>query len=647
MDAAPRPGGVAEHALVAGVGVVVAWAVLSGGGSGDGSVASAGVAAIAIASLALAAGLRGYLPLPRLDTAGATTVAAAAALTTWAGVSITWSIAGDLSWEWLARGLVYGACLVLGVLAGALLGGVRRVAGLTAIVVAAALGWALLGVAIPSLFPDGDRIARLREPVGYWNALALLADAAIAFGLWTAGATRARGRVVGSLLVYAAALVALLTQSRAGLVGAAAVIILWLALSEDRLLDGTRLAVAAIPAAVVAGWAFTRPALVDDGVLRAERVADGRTFAVLALGGALVVGLVAWRAPVRRLAVERGRAVRVTLVGVCVLALLAGGVGLAAGAGNPFSWARSQFSGGECVNEPGRLTELCANNRLEWWGEALDVAADRPLGGSGAGTFALARRRHRSNAIPVAEPHSVPLQLLADLGVVGLALGLVVAGGAIVGTRGALRRLTGRDRAAAAALACLVLAYGAHSLVDYDLDFLAVSAPMLVALGALLAAGRPRATVRAGVPGLVAVAAVAVAGILAVSLPALAAREVDRAFEALDAGRLEDAVDAADRARRLNPLSPAPLQARALAADAAGERAAAAAWYEKATSLQPENPDTWYDLGLYLSIVAHDQCAAYAALNHSYTLDPSSKRWVPGGPLDVARDAVNDGACER
>src|SRR6185503_13524638 len=227
MDAAPRPGGVAEHALVAGVGVVVAWAVLSGGGSGDGSVASAGVAAIAIASLALAAGLRGYLPLPRLDAVGATTVAGAAALTAWAGVSITWSIAGDLSWEWLARGLVYGACLVLGVLAGALLGGVRRVASLTALVVAAALG--------------------------------------------------------GSLLVYAAVLVALLTQSRAGLVGAAAVIILWLALSEDRLLDGTRLAVAAIPAAVVAGWAFTRPALVDDGVLRAERVADGRTFAVLAL----------------------------------------------------------------------------------------------------------------------------------------------------------------------------------------------------------------------------------------------------------------------------------------------------------------------------------------------------------------------------
>ena len=88
------------------------------------------------------------------------------------------------------------------------------------------------------------------------------------------------------------------------------------------------------------------------------------------------------------------------------------------------------------------------------------------------------------------------------------------------------------------------------------------------------------------------------------------------------------------------------MQARATAADAAGDKAAAVAWYEKATALQPENPDTWYDLGWYLAVVVDDQCAAYAALNHSYTLDPTSNRWVAGGPLDRARDAVNAGACE-
>src|SRR6476659_3027705 len=284
MNAAPRSafprGRSAEAGLLVAVGALLAAAVFHGEGSRVDSLASVGIAALVVAGIALGCSLRGVLPLPRLDRTALTAILGATGLTAWAGISIAWSIAGDRSWDWLGRGLVYLAFIALGLLSGALFAGARRTASLLAVVVAAAIGWALLGVAIPSLFPDGDRIARLREPVGYWNALALLADAAIAFGLWTAGASRARWRVAGSLLVYAAVLVALLTQSRAGLVGAAAVIILWLALSEDRLLDGTRLAVAAIPAAVVAGWAFTRPALVDDGVLRAERVADGRTFAV-------------------------------------------------------------------------------------------------------------------------------------------------------------------------------------------------------------------------------------------------------------------------------------------------------------------------------------------------------------------------------
>jgi len=82
-------------------------------------------------------------------------------------------------------------------------------------------------------------------------------------------------------------------------------------------------------------------------------------------------------------------------------------------------------------------------------------------------------------------------------------------------------------------------------------------------------------------------------------------------------------------------------------ADAAGDQAAAVHWYEKATELQPENPDTWFELGFFHAIATGDQCAAYQALNRSYTLDPMSRRWTPGGPLDVARKAVNEGACER
>ncbi|HEX3290356.1 MAG TPA: O-antigen ligase family protein [Gaiella sp.] len=647
MDAAPRPGRVAEAALLGTLGILLAWVVLFGGGSRVDTLATAGIAAIVCAAAGVAVALRGVLPLPRLDRPAATTVVAVAALALWAGVSIVWSIAGDLSWAWLARWLVYTAFLALGVLAGTLRGGAVRVASLAAVVLAAALGWALVGVAIPSLFPDGDRIARLRDPVGYWNALALLADAGIAFGLWVARNRRAPLRVAGSLLTFAAVLVILLTQSRAGVVGALAVVALWLVVSDERLTDALRMAVAAGPALAVAAWAFTRPALVEDGALRSDRVADGRVFAVVTVVAMLAVALVAWRLPVRGIVDRHSAAVRVTILAACALTLVAGSIGFVAKVGNPISWIDEQLSRGECVNEPGRLTDLCANNRLQWWGEALDVAADRPVGGSGAGTFALARRRYRESATPVTEPHSVPLQLLADLGVVGLGLGLAAVVGGALGARRGLRLSSGEETAAAAALACLPLAYVVHAVVDYDLDFLAVTGPALVALGALLSLGRPRVALRVRLPGLVAVAAIGVAAAIAVALPRLAQDRVDRAFAAIDAGRLDDAVDAADRAGQLDPLSLGPLQARAQAADAAGDHAAAVAWYEKATRLQPENPDTWYDLGLYHAIATRDMCAAYAALNHSYTLDPRSSRWAPGGPLDVARDAVNAGACER
>ena len=50
----------------------------------------------------------------------------------------------------------------------------------------AALLWALLGKVIPNLVPDGERIARLREPLDYWNALALVGAMTLPLALWAA-----------------------------------------------------------------------------------------------------------------------------------------------------------------------------------------------------------------------------------------------------------------------------------------------------------------------------------------------------------------------------------------------------------------------------------------------------------------------------
>ena len=641
----------AGYALLAGAACLLAGAVCFGGGSGSTSVPVLGAIAVAVAAAAVVAASLGLLALPRLDRAGHVACLAGMGLVLWGGVSIAWSIAGDRSWDALNKGLVYAAFGLVGIaLSGRGQRAVRDVALVLAAVLGAALVWALAGKAVPGLFPDGGRATRLRDPVGYWNALALLADVAIPLGLWLAVSGRGRvARVAGSLLVYAATLSILLTQSRTGLLAALAVTALWLWLAPEWV-EGALLGVlAATPAFAVLAWAFTRPALVEDGANRADRVADGRVFAVLALAGAAVVVALVLLVPVLKLAATRRRDVVRGLAAGAALLVVVGAIGLVAAVGNPFTWVADQVSGSgasEVSNDPSRFGSLNTNNRIAWWGEAWDVFRAHPGGGTGARTFELARKRYRDDARNVAEPHSVPMQLLADTGIVGLVLGLACAGALGLGLVGSLRRLAGEERAAAIALVTLPAAYGLHALVDYDLDFLAVTGPTLLVAGLLLGSARPVARLPRGWLPIAGAVAVAAAVIAALGAPSLATRRVDAAYAALDARDVARARDRARAARALNALSPEPLWALAAVESAAGSERGAAAYLREATRLQPENPETWYQLGLTYQLALDDQCQAYVALNRSYTLDPSGERWIVGGPLDIARDAVNNGACE-
>jgi hypothetical protein len=653
MPAAPEePPGRHRGAawLLAGaVGSLLFVAVFFGGGSGDGSVLGLGVALAGLVVGTTLAATLGRVELPRLSRPATIGLAAAASLLAWTALTIVWSIAGDRSWAAFNKGLVHAGFLVAGVVLGVL--GVRTArtaACLLAAVIGAALLWALLGKAIPALFPDGDRAARLRSPVGYWNGLALLADMALALGLWL-GVAAWRHPVVragGALLFYAATLVLALSASRAGVVGAVLAVALWLALSAERL-EGAFLALAAAaPAAAVALWASTRPGLVDDGIARSQRVEDGALFAVAALAGAAVaLGLAYAFSRMRLGGARRVRAVRLLVAG----ALGGLGVGIAAlaiGVGNPATWAWDEFAGGgEDVNDPSRLASLSSNNRSAWWGEAWEVFASRPLGGSGAGTFEIARKRFREDGTSVTQPHSVPLQLLAGGGIVSLVLGLTVAVGLGAGAVRSFRALGGPERRAGVALVVAPAVWGMHSLVDYDLEFIAVTAPALVALGALVAAGRPPGR-RPGWPAATAVAALALLAAASLVSPALSDRSVDQSTRFLDEGAIEQAEERARRAQSLNPLSLEPIYARARAAERAGDDAKALGFYEKAVDLQPENPEPWVILGRFRLIALEDACGAYFALNAAYTIDPNGRQWVAGGPLDVARDAVNAGACE-
>jgi tetratricopeptide (TPR) repeat protein len=183
--------------------------------------------------------------------------------------------------------------------------------------------------------------------------------------------------------------------------------------------------------------------------------------------------------------------------------------------------------------------------------------------------------------------------------------------------------------------------------VDYSWDFLAVTAPTLLALGVLAAAGRPAREPRSR--PLVAVASVllAVALLASFASPRLADRDVRASTRALDDGDFERAQDLAEWARFFNPYSPEPLWALARRSQRRGFDRAAAEYYADAVELQPENPETWYRLGLYEYAVRGKLCDAYQALNRSWELDPAGVQWEPGGPLDITREAFNQGECER
>src|SRR4029450_5502467 len=118
---------------------------------------------------------------------------------------------------------------------------------------------------------------------------------------------------------------------------------------------------------------------------------------------------------------------------------------------------------------------------------------------------------------------------------------------------------------AAVALAVLAAAYVLHSLVDFDWDFVAVTGPFLLSVGALL--GGPGVVRDA--PRLVwspLPAGVAIAVALSLLTPWFAERATDSARTAIAEGRPVRAYREAGDARSLNPLAAGPIfvQARAV-----------------------------------------------------------------------------------
>jgi hypothetical protein len=568
---------------------------------------------LGIAALVLA----GSLFATRSPPDGLIALAPLALLAAWLAASIAWSAEPDRSWDYTNRALVYLAFALVGAFLGA---DARRLLYGFAILLGAVCVWSLAGKVLPWLYEDYGRIARLRGPVGYWNALALLGDIALPIGLCLA----TRLRWAGTLLVYGWIVVIGLTYSRGGVLVAVVVVALWMWLSHAWIESLSTLVAAGLPAAAALAVAFSLSGITSDGQTHAARLHAGIVFGVVLVADALIaVGLSRFELP----AVTATRRIALAVLAVAIAAAIA------VGAAHAHSWWQSltSSSGTELTNSPGHLVSSGGNFRWSWWEQAWKAFEKAPLAGTGAGSFAVANLRYRTDDLDqTIEPHDLPLQFLTETGVVGLVLFTLSIGWLVV--RG--RRRPGPQLALALALP----AYFLHGLLDIDWDFASVSAPVFLIAGALVV--RPSTRPRPRAFTVVTASGLLLAVGFSLVVVWLGGRYADQASARIGVNDAR-ALALAKRARQLNPLALEPLyQAAAAEVDMGfairqarrkGWRARyrdvnelAYGYLTKATEVQPESADAWFQLGYFQLSTRGCARAAYDAFNHATTLDPKN-----------------------
>jgi hypothetical protein len=655
-------GGLALGALVAAGIVALALGAQGGTALGRQTWADVGVTLVGTGLVAAA-----ILLAPSARRAwGGLTLAAFGLLAVWTALSIAWAVFGEDAWLEANRTLSYLAIFAGGAALArlapqrwaALVGGIAAGATLVAL-------YALATKVFPGSVGSDELFGRLRAPFGYWNAIGLMAALGVPPMLWL-GARRDGHGALGALAFPATGLLlvaVLLSYSRGSLLALGIGLLVWFAFVPLRLRAVAVLAPAVAAAVLVALWAFARPALSDDFVASSARRVAGHQLGMLL--AALVVVLFAIGVAVRFAAAHgslglhaRRRAGAVILAllvlagigGLVVLQTRDGGItGQVSHAWNTFTDPDAAIPG----NDPSRLT-ASGSVRARYWDEALQVWRAHRWKGVGAGGFATARQRISRDQLRVRHAHGYAVQTLADLGIVGLALSvLVTAAWVWAALRTVPPRIRGPaspERAGALTLLAVTVVFGVHSLVDWtwfipaDAVIGMLAAGWLAGRGPLEEPARPR-TGRPGRWRAGAAAGVAVLGLVVVWAmlgPLRSQWARDDSEAALAAGDPAKAAAAAETASSRDPLSPEPLYDLAAARQAAGDLNAAHDELRRAVRLAPRSSDPWIHLGEFELDTLGDPAAAQHSLAAALRLDPHS----PEAQDDFlrAREAVASGS---
>lgn len=535
-------------------------------------------------------------------------VAGLVALWGWALLSTAWAESAARALTEANRWMLYAALLAVLLF---LLRTDRLGKVLLATTTAAVLGVGVWMLAAMALGDGGELflLGRLEGLLGYINGQA----AYLLLGFWplVALAEYARRPPVRGLAAAGATLLAalvLLSQSRAVVPALLVSAVVLLVAIPGRQRRAWVLLVIAAGIAVLVGPLLAVYESADGGAPTPEAIRGAAlaTLLVAAAGGvawallsSLGTRLVAGSAQRRRTALRTGWALIATV-------LVVGAVGLVSVVGNPVASVRSQvdaFTQLGVASEGDTRFSQGAGNRYDYWRIAVDQFLDHPVRGLGAGGYAETYFRERRTSEDIRQPHSLQLQTLSELGIVGGVALLLFLGGVAAGF---LRRaLAARGDPSQAVLAVaaggLFCTWLVHTSVDWLHLIPGVTGIALCAAAVLVgpwprvrAAVSPSRWHRALLAGLAVLVFLAA---VYLGRATLADRDLRAGQAALEAGQPQRALALARDSLGLNPEVLGALYLEAAALARGGDYAGARAALIEATRREPSNFVPWALLG--------------------------------------------------
>ena len=521
------------------------------------------------------------------------------AFVAWVGLSVLWTESIPGSVRELERDVIYVALAFALAVFGRYLSARGLALGLLA-GIASVAAYALTTRLFPTHFAAPDPIAayQLSVPLGYWNALGLLAAMGMVLALGVAGHANVRViRMAAGPAMCVIAPAMLFTFSRGAWVAAAIGLVAMFVLDSHRIALAAAAAAIAVPVGCLVWLGMISRPLTDAQATVAEAAQSGRRYALavilLACLSVVLVDLAhRWVARLdpgptaeRQFGIGFG-AVALMVVGVLVIAH--GGPVTAA------DRAWSAFSGDFNVpsdNLSDRFRSLSAHGRIEHWRVAADGYRTHPILGSGAGTYEQVWYSLRRDDVTIRDAHSLYLEVLAELGPVGLLL--------LIGTMGAPLVAFVRSRSSpyVPAAAGAFVAFAAHAGIDWDWEVVGLTATAILAatVGLVAAGARDRPLTVGRRPRAAAVAVALVVGAFAFA-SFVGNREVAASQRSLTRGSPDAAIQSARRATRTLRWSVEPWLALGYAQRALSDTAGARASFAHATVRDPGNWRAWLAL---------------------------------------------------